>query len=142
LVIAIAGSLQRVAAPSAPGDVHAHRRRLDQLHLRLAVKRAELERAASAALALHAQLGDTRVSIAGAERELAVLDARVKASRRRLAWERVQLLAATASARRHEDSYRRRIVEIYQHGELSYLEFLLQARTFESSRNASRICAC
>ncbi len=130
LTFVFAAGLQSAAWPNALEAVHAHQQRLDQIRSRLHEKQAELQRAAAVAQDLHAQLAATRNSIASADRELDVLDARVATSRRRLAWERVQLAAAEASARRHEDAYRHRIVQIYEHGELSYLEFLLQSRTF------------
>jgi murein DD-endopeptidase MepM/ murein hydrolase activator NlpD len=130
LVCLLTAGVERPAWPNALDAVHAHQQRLDELRSRLHHKQVELQRAAAAAQDLHAQLAETRSSIASADRELDTLDARVAASRRRLAWERVQLAAAEASARRHEEAYRRRIVQIYEHGELSYLEFLLQSHTF------------
>jgi murein DD-endopeptidase MepM/ murein hydrolase activator NlpD len=126
----LAAGIERPARSSVLDIIHSHQQRLDQIRSRLHRKEVELQRAAVAAQDLHEQLAETRSSIERADRELDVLDARVATSRRRLAWERVQLGAAEASARRHEDAYRHRIVQIYEHGELSYLEFLLQSHTF------------
>jgi murein DD-endopeptidase MepM/ murein hydrolase activator NlpD len=126
----LAAGVATPARPNALEAVRAHQRRLDAIRARLHEKQAELQRAAAAAVDLHAQLAETRSAIGSADRELDVLDARVAASRRKLAWEQLQLAAAEASARRHEEAYRHRIVQIYEHGELSYLEFLLQSRTF------------
>jgi murein DD-endopeptidase MepM/ murein hydrolase activator NlpD len=130
LILGSLASWRVPARPSALEAMHAHERRLGQLRSQLNQKRAELQRAESAARDLHQQLAQTRAAIAEADRRLEFLDGRVAASRRRLAWERVQLGAARASARRHEEAYRTRIIEIYEHGEISYLEFLLQSRTF------------
>ena len=130
LVLVLAAGVATPARPNALEAVRAHQRRLDAIRARLHEKQAELQRAAAAAVDLHAQLTETRSAIGSADRELDVLDARVAASRRKLAWEQLQLAAAEASARRHEEAYRHRIVQIYEHGELSYLEFLLQSRTF------------
>lgn len=130
LVLVLAAGVATPARPNALEAVRAHQRRLDAIRARLHEKQAELQRAAAAAVDLHAQLAETRSAIGSADRELDVLDARVAASRRKLAWEQLQLAAAEASARRHEEAYRHRIVQIYEHGELSYLEFLLQSRTF------------
>ncbi|MGP6192078.1 MAG: murein hydrolase activator EnvC family protein [Vulcanimicrobiaceae bacterium] len=130
LICVLAAGVERPAWPNALSSVRAHQERLDQIRSKLHEKQVELQQAAATAQDLHAQLSETRSSIAAADRELDALEARVATSRRRLAWERVQLAAAEASAQRHEDAYRRRIVQIYEHGDLSYLEFLLQSRTF------------
>jgi len=76
------------------------------------------------------QLSETNNAIGNVNTRLGQLDDQVHVNERRLAWNQVQLAAAQATLRRHNDAYRRRLVQIYEHGDLGYLGVLLGATSF------------
>jgi murein DD-endopeptidase MepM/ murein hydrolase activator NlpD len=51
-------------------------------------------------------------------------------TRRKMAWNQIQLAAATQTLHRHEDALNRRLVDAYEHGDLGYVDVLLSARSF------------
>ena len=103
--------------------VERHQRQLEQgrAALRLAkLREGDLSR----------QLAETNHAIGGVSARLDDLSAQVHVNQRRLAWNQVQLQAAQATLRRHNDAYRKRLVQIYEHGDTGYLSVLLGATSF------------
>jgi murein DD-endopeptidase MepM/ murein hydrolase activator NlpD len=58
------------------------------------------------------------------------IEAHIRSTQRKLAWNEVQLAAAKTTLRRHEDALDRRLVDAYEHGDLGYVDVLLRARSF------------
>ena len=79
---------------------------------------------------LAAQLHETNVAIAGVSARIGGLDEQAAATQRHIDWNSVQLDAARASLKRHDDMLRRRLVDIYENGELGYLNVLISAQSF------------
>jgi murein DD-endopeptidase MepM/ murein hydrolase activator NlpD len=76
------------------------------------------------------QLSETNHAIGGVNAQLDQLSDQVRINQRRLAWNQVQLQAAQATLRRHNDAYRNRLVQIYEHSDTGYLSVLLGATSF------------
>jgi murein DD-endopeptidase MepM/ murein hydrolase activator NlpD len=117
--------------PSTLDSVQTHRLRLEGVRLRLALKQRELRDAARRSEDLHADLLGTNEAIVIADRDEKDLDGKVLSMRREVSWNDLLLTRAQASLARHTAAYGRRIVQMYEHGNLSYLEVLLQSRGFE-----------
>lgn len=100
------------------------------LHVQLNAKKAQLEDAKGKVQSLSAQLAQTNHNIALVDGHLGDLQGRVKSTQRKLAWNQVQLGAARATLKRHQDALDRRLVDAYEHGDLGYVDVLLRARSF------------
>ncbi|MFN2461683.1 MAG: murein hydrolase activator EnvC [Candidatus Velthaea sp.] len=99
-------------------------------HQKLQAKRAQLHDAKIKVGTLQEQLDATNRNIAGVTGRIAVLRGQMRSTERKLAWTRIQLNAAQETLRRHNDALNRRLVDAYEHGDLGYLEVLLEARSF------------
>ncbi|HEY6235043.1 MAG TPA: peptidoglycan DD-metalloendopeptidase family protein, partial [Candidatus Elarobacter sp.] len=61
---------------------------------------------------------------------LGEIQGRIASTQRKLAWNRIQLAAAKATLKRHQDVLARRLVDAYEHGDLGYIDVLLSAKSF------------
>lgn len=104
--------------------------RVAQHHQQLEQRRAQLHVAQLRESDLSRQLAETNHAIGGVNARLDELDGQVQVNQRRLAWNQVQLAAAQATLHRHNDAYRKRLVQIYEHSDVGYLGVLLGATTF------------
>ncbi len=104
---------------------------IDALHARLDRKRDQLRFQESREQDLARQLGETNASIAHVNANLDEIDARMRHTERRLAWNQVQLDAAQATLARHDDALKRRLVDAYERGDLGYINVLLSATSFD-----------
>ena len=104
--------------------------RVEQHHHQLEQRRAQLHVAQLRESDLSRQLAETNHAIGGVNARLDELDGQVQVNQRRLAWNQVQLAAAQATLHRHNDAYRKRLVQIYEHSDVGYLGVLLGATTF------------
>ena len=111
-------------------QIEQHRERERQLHLQLHQKRGELQNAQVKVGNLQEQLRQTNAAIGSVNAHLDELGAQQHVMQRRLAWNTVQLTAAKATLKRHSDAYKRRLSDIYQHGDMGYVDVLLSARSF------------
>ena len=100
------------------------------VHEKLHVKRTQLDQAKIKVGSIAAELADTNRNIASVNGRLGELTARIVSTQRKLAWNRIQLAAAKATLRRHQDALNRRLVDAYEHGDLGYIDVLLRARSF------------
>jgi murein DD-endopeptidase MepM/ murein hydrolase activator NlpD len=104
-------------------EIDATRRRLDlkrgQLHFQV-VRAQELQR----------QLAETSAGIDRVSASLDELGTEVHGNERRLAWNEVQLGAAEATLRRHDDALKHRLVDAYERGDLGYVNVLLSSTSF------------
>ena len=104
--------------------------RVEQHHHQLEQRRSQLHFAQLRESDLSRQLAQTDHAIGGVNARLDELDGQARVNERRLAWNQVQLTAARATLRRHNEAYRNRLVQIYEHSDVGYLGVLLGATTF------------
>ncbi len=111
-------------------QIQAHRQRQTQLQSQLAAKRHELHAAQVKVGDLQTQLSQTNAAIGDVNARLDQLSAQQHVMEKRLSWNAVQLTAAKATLKLHSDALKRRLVDIYQHGDLGYIDVLLSAKSF------------
>jgi murein DD-endopeptidase MepM/ murein hydrolase activator NlpD len=110
--------------------INAAKEKSAALHAQLDAKRAELHASTIRVGGLQAQLAETNAAIAHVNGEIGGLDAQVNSTQRKLNWNSIQLAAAQKSLRLHDDALNRRLVGIYENGDLGYAAVLLSAQTF------------
>jgi murein DD-endopeptidase MepM/ murein hydrolase activator NlpD len=110
--------------------IEAQRKKTEALHARLHEKRAQLNAATVKVQGLQTQLDQTNAAIGSAISQLDDINSQERSTQHKANWNNVQLQAAEQSLRVHDEALRRRLVEIYENGDLSYAEVLLSARTF------------
>ncbi|HET9029828.1 MAG TPA: peptidoglycan DD-metalloendopeptidase family protein [Candidatus Aquilonibacter sp.] len=110
--------------------IRAEQQKQAALQARLHQKRAELHQAASHEDDLQAQLDQTNSAIHDVNARIANLGAQEVSTQRKIAWNTVQLQAAQRSLKLHDDALKRRLVDIYENGDLSYMAVLLSAHSF------------
>ena len=79
---------------------------------------------------LRDQLAETGHSIADVNQRLSELGVQMNSEQRKIAFNQVQLTQAKATLQRHTDALRRRLIDIYENGDLGYLQVLLSAHSF------------
>lgn len=110
--------------------IEAEKKKADALHAKLHQKKAELNAATVRVQGLQSQLDQTNAAIGSVRAHIGGLAAQERSTQRRIDWNTVQLRAAQASFKLHDDALRRRLVDIYENGDLSYASVLLSARSF------------
>lgn len=110
--------------------IQAQREKTDQIHARLHVKRAELNAATIHVNDLQAQLDRTNAAIGEVHAHLADLSAQLNSTQRKLSWNTIQLNAARKTLRLHDDLLKRRLVDVYEHGDMGYMSVLLASKSF------------
>jgi len=110
--------------------IQAQKAHIHAVHAKLEEKRSKLNQARAKVGSIAAELADTNRNIASVNAHLGDITARITSTERKLAWNKVQLAAAQATLRRHEDVLSRRLVDAYEHGDLGYVDVLLRARSF------------
>ena len=103
---------------------------IDATRKRLDLKRGQLRFEQLRASDLRRQLADTARDIGHVTATLDDLDALVTHNRRKLAWNALQLDAAEATLRRHDEALRRRLVDAYERGDLGYVNVLFSSTSF------------
>ena len=111
--------------------IHDQQARIHDVHLQLHQKRGELETVKVRVQTLQAQVDETNRNIAVVTSKLDDLAGQLRSTQRKLEWNRIQLLAAQETVRRHDAALAGRLVSAYEYGDLGYLEVLLAARTFD-----------
>jgi murein DD-endopeptidase MepM/ murein hydrolase activator NlpD len=122
--------LGAAANPTLQSRIEAAKKKSEQIHARLNQKRSELHAATVRVGGLQAQLDQTNAAIAQVNGRIGELDARTASTQRRLAWNGIQLAAAQRSLKLHDDVLNRRLVDVYEHGDVGYAAVLLSARSF------------
>ena len=110
--------------------IEAQREKAAKIQSALHAKRAQLHTVTTRYNDLQAQLSETNDAIAGVNAHIGSLDAQAASTQRRIDWNAVQLDAARASLKRQDDALRRRLVDIYENGDLGYINVLLSAQSF------------
>jgi murein DD-endopeptidase MepM/ murein hydrolase activator NlpD len=127
-----------VAVPVAAGAktttlqqrIEAHRARAAEIQARLHAKRAQLNAATVRVQGLQQQLDQTNTAIGQVSAHLGDITVQEHATERKADWNGVQLRAAERSFQMHDQALRRRLVDIYENGDLSYTGVLLSAHSF------------
>ncbi len=131
IVVAFAGALvSGTARASIQDKIQAQSAKVHDTHAKLQAKQAELQSAKSHVYDLQGQLAATNHNIDVASASLDEINASIHVDRRRLAWNQVQLDAAEATLKRHNDALNRRLVDAYENGDLGYINVLLSATSF------------
>ena len=117
-------------SPTIEQRIESERAKAAKIQSALHEKRAQLHVVTQRYDDLAAQLHETNVAIAGVSARIGGLDAEAASTQRRIDWTSVQLDAARASLKRHDDMLRRRLIDIYENGELGYLNVLISAQSF------------
>jgi len=110
--------------------IEAEHQKAAAIHARLHAKRAELNAATVKVQGLQQQLDETNTAIGQVTAHLSDISAQERSTQRKADWNNVQLRAAQRSLRMHDEALRRRLVDIYENGDLSYTAVLLSARSF------------
>ena len=130
LVTAFAPLCAGAGGSSIDERIRAERTKAEQIQSRLHEKRAELHSVTLHYDDLQAQLGQTNAAIGEMTGRIGTLQANEDWTQRRLDWNAVQLGAARRSLRLHDELLKRRLVDIYEYGDLSYVNALIAARSF------------
>jgi murein DD-endopeptidase MepM/ murein hydrolase activator NlpD len=118
------------AGPTLQQRIEAQRTRTEQLRSQLHEKRAELHAATLQYQDLQGQLDETNSAIGGVNARLTSLAYQQTSTQRKLDWNATQLTAAQRSLKLHDDLLKHRLVNIYEYGDLSYLNALVAAQSF------------
>jgi murein DD-endopeptidase MepM/ murein hydrolase activator NlpD len=101
-----------------------------QIQARLEAKRGELHSVTLHYDDLQRQLGETNAAIGEVSGRIDALAVQQDSTERRINWTTVQLDAARESLRLHDALLKRRLVDIYEYGDLTYINTLIAARSF------------
>jgi murein DD-endopeptidase MepM/ murein hydrolase activator NlpD len=123
-------------APSLAGGstieqrIAKERVKAHQIQARLHAKRAELHAATLRYDDLQHQLGETTAAMGEVSGRIDALAAQRDSTQRRIDWNAIQLDAARRSLRLHDALLKRRLVDIYEYGDLTYVNALIASRSF------------
>jgi murein DD-endopeptidase MepM/ murein hydrolase activator NlpD len=110
--------------------IQAQRKKTDAIHAQLHQKRVELQAATIRVGNLQAQLDQTNAAIAQVHAHLSDIAAQQHSTERKLWWNTIQLNAARKTLKLHDDLLKRRLVDVYEHGDLGYASVLLASKSF------------
>jgi murein DD-endopeptidase MepM/ murein hydrolase activator NlpD len=106
------------------------RAKAEQTQARLHAKRIELHAATLRYNDLENQLGQTNAAIGQVSERIDSLQTQRDSTQRRIDWNSIQLDAARRSLRLHDALLKRRLVDVYEYGDLTYINTLIGARSF------------
>ncbi len=130
LTVTLLSASAAASGPTLEQRIAAQRARAAQLQMRLHAKRVELGEATLHYQDLQQQLKQTNAAIGEVNGRLDSLGAQQESTQRRIAWNAIQLDAARRSLLLHDELLKRRLVDIYEYGDLSYVDALIAARSF------------
>jgi len=110
--------------------IQAEKAHIQAVKSKLHEKKKQLGEAQAKVGTIQSQLADTNREIGDVNGRLSAIQGRITSTRRKLDWNRIQLAAAKATLKRHQDVLARRLVDAYEHGDLGYVDVLLRARSF------------
>jgi murein DD-endopeptidase MepM/ murein hydrolase activator NlpD len=117
-------------AQSIDAKIRAEKEKQAQIHSRLEAKRSELHGVTLRYNDLQRQLGETNAAIAQVNGRIGSLEEQASSTQRKIDWNTIELDAAKKSLALHDTLLRRRLVNIYENGDLSYLNVLTSVRSF------------
>lgn len=127
----LATILPPAAVPSTLTQrIEAQRRKTEAIHQQLHQKRSELHAATVRVNDLQVDLDRTNAAIAGVNARLGDLASQERSTQLKLSWNSIQLNAAQKTLKLHDDILKRRLVDIYEHGDMGYLSVLLASKSF------------
>ncbi len=129
-VVALAPAFALARSPSLDERIQSERAKAAQLQSRLHSKRVELNTVTVRYQDLQRQLGETNAAIGEVTGRIGSLQAQQDSTQRRIDWNAIQLSAAKKSLRLHDAMLKRRLVDIYEYGDLSYVNALIASRSF------------
>ncbi|MFY9632213.1 MAG: peptidoglycan DD-metalloendopeptidase family protein [Candidatus Cybelea sp.] len=130
LALALLPALAGATGTTLEQRINTERAKAQDLQTRLHAKRAELHAVTLHYQDLQGQLAQTNAAIDTVTGRIDVLSVQQSSTQRRIDWNTTQLDAARRSLRLHDEMLNRRLVDIYEYGNLSYLNALLAARSF------------
>ena len=130
LVLALAPTFATAKGPTLAQKIEAARLKAEAIHARLHQKRAELNAATVKVQGLQSQLNETNGAISQVNARLGALGEQSRSTQNKINWNTVQLNAAERSLRLHDAELQKRLVDIYENGDLSYAAVLLSAHSF------------
>jgi murein DD-endopeptidase MepM/ murein hydrolase activator NlpD len=110
--------------------IRQQQKKVQSVKAQLEQKRALLGEARARVGSIAEQLATTNRNIAAIESRLTEINAGIRSTEHKLAFNKLQLAAATATLQRHNDALKRRLVDAYENGDLSYVAVLLDAKSF------------
>lgn len=126
----ILASSSGASRPSINQRIREQQQKVEYARLRLQQKRGQLGIAKARVADFQHQLAETDKAIGEVNLRLGGLSGQIRQVQKRLAWNAIQLNAAQASLRLHDETYKRRLVDIYEHGDLGYLDVILGAKSY------------
>jgi murein DD-endopeptidase MepM/ murein hydrolase activator NlpD len=130
LALALCSNAVSAGTSAIDARISAEKAKAQQIQARLHAKRTQLHLLTLHYRDLRAQLGQTNAAMAVVDGHLGSLAAQTASTQRRIAWNTVQLDAAQRSLALHDAMLRKRLVDIYENGELNYLNVLVSAHSF------------
>jgi murein DD-endopeptidase MepM/ murein hydrolase activator NlpD len=130
VALAFIPSLALARSTTLEQRIAAERAKAQQIQARLHAKRSELHSVTLRYDDLQNQLGETNAAIGQVNDRIGSLETQQTSTQRRLDWNTLQLVAAQRSLRLHDDLLKRRLVNIYEYSDLSYVNALIASRSF------------
>jgi murein DD-endopeptidase MepM/ murein hydrolase activator NlpD len=130
LLAALLPAMAGATGPTLQQRINAERAKAQSLQSQLHAKRAELHSVTLRYNDLQSQLAETNAAIGQVNDRLDSLASQQDSTQRRLDWNTTQLDAARRSLKLHDELLKRRLVDIYEYGNLSYVDALIAARSF------------
>jgi murein DD-endopeptidase MepM/ murein hydrolase activator NlpD len=130
LILGLAPSLAVGNPTTLQQRIDAERAKATQIQAQLHAKRNELHSVTLHYQDLQSQLQETNAAISTVNVRIGDLASQTSATQRKIDWNTVQLDAAKNSLKLHDDLLKKRLVDIYENGDLSYASVLLSAQSF------------
>jgi murein DD-endopeptidase MepM/ murein hydrolase activator NlpD len=133
--VALLGACMMLAVPVvASADIsqkiHSEQQHMHETREQLEARRSDLHAAQMREVYLRDQLAETGRSISEVDGRLSDLGGQIQVEQRKIDLNQVQLAQAKATLQRHTDALRHRLVDVYENGDLGYLQVLLSAHSF------------
>jgi murein DD-endopeptidase MepM/ murein hydrolase activator NlpD len=129
-VVALIPAFAAARSPGIDERIQAERAKAAQINARLHAKRAELNTVTLRYQDLQHQLNETNAAIGMVNGRIGSLQVQQDSTQRRIDWNSIQLDAAKRSLQLHDTMLRRRLVDIYEYGDLTYVNALIASRSF------------
>ena len=130
-LLAASAVLSTAAMPSTISQrIEAQRKKAALIQAKLHQKRAQLHLATVRVNDLQAQLDRTNTAIDQVRGRIDDLSAQQRSTQSKLRWNTIQLDAAKKTLALHDTLLKRRLVDIYEHGDLGYTSVLLASKSF------------
>jgi murein DD-endopeptidase MepM/ murein hydrolase activator NlpD len=118
------------AQSSIDARIRAEKEKAAQIQAKLQTKRHELHGITLRYNDLQSQLGETNAAISVVNGRIGDLETQARSTQRKIDWNSIQLDAAKNSLALHDNLLKRRLINIYENGDLSYLSVLISVRSF------------